>query len=237
MQTLQNRSRTYGPRSGDPQCHKCRSRNRGCDDIGRDTRKSHTENHTRYHCKHQCEHQALSADLNNRTCHVECKTGDTANSYDNSDAGTGNGNRDSRFGAGYHGINNIVQAHPGIRTELCNDDCKQNCVKCGHNNRFPAEEQHIDQGRRAVWRDGRTPSLLPRLSGAGLSAYPCIPIFLRTHLNLKQDSHIVDYGRNNGRYQQRTVLYAQSLCHDEGGRAHNRRHELSADRAGGHNGS
>lgn len=46
---------------------------------------------------------------------------------------------------GYHGINNIVQAHPGIRTELCNDDCKQNCVKCGHNNRFPAEEQHIDQ--------------------------------------------------------------------------------------------
>ena len=130
----------------------------------------------------------------------------------------------------------LALAHPGIRTELCNDDCKQNCVKCGHNNRFPAEEQHIDQederyGKMAVLLH-YFPDFRELVFRRTLHSH-----FLRTHLNLKQDSHIVDYGRNNGRYQQRTVLYAQSLCHDEGGRAHNRRHELSADRAGGHNGS
>ena len=178
------------------QCYKGRSRNCGCDDIGRNARKSHAENHTRYHCKHQGEHQVLAANLDDSARHVEGKTGDTAHAYDNSDAGTGNGNRYGRLGARHHGVDNIIQAHPRVRTQLCNNNCEDNGIECSHNYRLTAEEQHVNQENQ---RNRQMAVFLHDLAYLGelILRRPLHSHFLSAHLDLEQDSNIVNDGRND----------------------------------------
>ncbi len=61
--------------------------------------------------------------------------------------------------------------------------------------------------------------------------------FLRPHLNLEQNAHVINHSRDNGGNKKLIIFHSKGIRHDEGSGTHNRRHELSADRTCRHNGA